>query len=87
VYRSKVFALTALQDFGLESIAPSLSLSSLVFPSSQVQKLLSWWVCAGTGLSPNDWLLEDRLSTEGGTRHDVGKVDLFFGCRTEKDFI
>jgi nitric oxide synthase oxygenase domain/subunit/sulfite reductase alpha subunit-like flavoprotein/hemoglobin-like flavoprotein len=43
-------------------------------------------VGAGTGLSPMIGFLEDRaLDRQNG--HNVGEVNLFFGCRTEKDFI
>jgi sulfite reductase alpha subunit-like flavoprotein len=58
--------------------------SSFRLPMSPDAPLIM--VGAGTGLSPMVGFLEDRaLDVKNG--HDVGEINLFFGCRTEKDFI
>jgi sulfite reductase alpha subunit-like flavoprotein len=58
--------------------------SSFRLPESRDAPLLM--VGAGTGLSPMIGFLEDRaLDAKNG--HGIGEINLFFGCRTEKDFI
>jgi sulfite reductase alpha subunit-like flavoprotein len=58
--------------------------SSFRLPESRDAPLLM--VGAGTSLSPMIGFLEDRaLDVKNG--HGVGEINLFFGCRTEKDFI
>jgi sulfite reductase alpha subunit-like flavoprotein len=58
--------------------------SSFRLPESHDAPLLM--VGAGTGLSPMIGFLEDRaLDVKNG--HGIGEINLFFGCRSEKDFI
>jgi sulfite reductase alpha subunit-like flavoprotein/nitric oxide synthase oxygenase domain/subunit/hemoglobin-like flavoprotein len=75
--------LAGLQP-GVDSAKVVVVKSSFRLPKSPDAPLLM--VGAGTGLSPMIGFLEDRaLDRKDG--HDVGEVNLFFGCRTEKDFI
>jgi sulfite reductase alpha subunit-like flavoprotein len=75
--------LAGLQP-GVDRAKIVLVKSSFRLPESRDAPLLM--VGAGTGLSPMIGFLEDRaLDVKSG--HGVGEINLFFGCRTEKDFI
>ena len=58
--------------------------SSFRLPEDKTSPLIL--VGAGTGVSPMMGFMEDRqLDRQDG--HEVGDINLFFGCRTDKDFI
>ncbi|CAB9504775.1 Nitric oxide synthase [Seminavis robusta] len=63
----------------------SVSTSSFRLPEDGKAPILM--VGTGTGLSPLMGFLEDKAAAHKKSKKDVGPIHLFFGCRTETDFI